>query len=86
MANFRTGDTVHHNPSGEDWIVAVCEDGKVIPCGWPLTFAESAHCELMEAATDEECEQLMQRLATISNSDDPRRNYARRVLAEQEAA
>lgn len=54
-SRFRAGDTVRHRPSEEEWILACDEeDGRVAPCGWPSTLAESKDCELIEAATEEE--------------------------------
>lgn len=81
MSAFRTGDTVHHIPSGEDWIVAVCQDGEVIPCGWPLSRADAADCALIKAASDEDHLYWLREIA--KSQCDTRGAYARRVLAKR---
>ncbi len=52
---FRAGDHVHHGPCDEDWVLACDEEnGDVICCGWPETFAKASDCTLVRTATDEE--------------------------------
>jgi len=77
---FRTGDSVLHKPSGQEWLVAYYENSLVCPCGHPLSFVEEHHFELTEAADDDKHRQLLEHLATSGDMDDPRRLYARRVL------
>jgi hypothetical protein len=38
--NIDTGDTVHHGPTGEDWLVAFVDGDKLSPLGWPETVAK----------------------------------------------
>lgn len=66
MTNYRlrTGDTVHHKPSGEEWVVAYADysTGKLSPCGWPECEAEIMDCSLVRAAPDQESAALLDRL------------------------
>lgn len=66
-ARLRTGDVVHHKPSGEDWVLAYADygTGKLSPCGWPECEGEIRDCTLVNAATDEESEGLVGRLVAI---------------------
>jgi hypothetical protein len=45
------GDTVHHGPTGEDWVVkraGVDSDGAFVePAGWPPCRARAADCTLI---------------------------------------
>lgn len=75
-----TGDTVRHTPTGEDWLVAYVANELLCACGWPCTLVPINECTLTEKATQEEKQKLLQQLAAMSG-DDPRRAYARRVLA-----
>ena len=46
---FCEGDIVLHRPSGETWVLLRDErDGRVWPCGWPISMAEAADCDLIE--------------------------------------
>lgn len=46
MTALERGDTVHHGPSGEDWILL---DGEyVYPAGWPASRALASDCTLKE--------------------------------------
>lgn len=82
---FRAGDIVHHNPSGEDWLIAGDEEnGKVQPCDWPNTMAEAEDCRLMEAATDEDRLKMLNAWAEkgkgYEHERDSRTHTARRQL------
>ena len=48
--NIERGDEVHHEPTGEDWVVKrVGEDadgGFVEPAGWPPCRARASDCEV----------------------------------------
>ena len=67
---FRAGDHVHHEPSGENWMLGVDEeDGRVMPCGWPATIADAKHCTLIKAATDGERMQMLCVFAKGGESD-----------------
>ena len=74
---FRAGDTVFHKPLGETWILAVDEfDGKVSPCGWPETIAESTDCELKQRACDAKRHSQLLESSKIKASHDIRRTMA----------
>ena len=49
-----TGDTVHHEPTGENWIVAFVDGDVLSPLGWPETVAKLADCTLLKKATPED--------------------------------
>lgn len=70
---FRAGDSVHHGPTGEDWVLAFgdLEDGggKVSPAGWPACLAEASDCTLLEPASDEEHIEMLKRVADMRGSD-----------------
>jgi hypothetical protein len=78
---MRTGDVVHHRPTDETWVVAFCEDGRVVPMGWPMCFAQESDCELKDAATDVVHALFLNELATMNDTSDARCRYARRLLA-----
>lgn len=73
--NIDTGDTVHHLPSGEDWIVAGVADTYLWPVGWPPGRANLADCVLMSKATPEEKARLRADLAKMP-ADDERKQFA----------
>ena len=75
-----TADTVLHKPSGESWIVAFVQDGRLCACGWPLEFVPVEDCDLIEKATPESRAKLLRQMADISESD-PRRTYARAAIS-----
>jgi hypothetical protein len=77
---MRTGDVVHHRPTDEMWVVAFCEDGRVVPMGWPMCYAQESDCDLTESATDEEHAHFLDALAAMNDQSDARCRYARRVL------
>lgn len=81
-SNADTGDFVLHKPSGEEWVVAYVENGRVACCGWPYTLAELSDCQLTAKATPEKRQKLLEYLSNMSG-DDPRKTYALRVIAEQ---
>ena len=74
-----TGDTVFHTPSGETWLVALVEGEYLSWCGWPEGRAKLSDCVLVEKASLEEKQDLLNEMASISENDH-RRRYARRVL------
>lgn len=78
---FRAGDTVHHFPTGENWILAVDQFGdEVSPCGWPETIAKASDCEILERASDSDRHQQLLRSAKIQDTHDIRRREARHSL------
>lgn len=72
-----TADEVLHRPTGETWLVAVVDGDQLIPCGWPLSYAKTSDCELTKAATDEEREALLNRMADMKDDNDPRCRHGR---------
>lgn len=75
---FRAGDIVHHEPSGEDWVVAYVDGEDLAPCGWPDSLARAADCWLKKSCTDEE---HLKWLRDISKADGRRGRRAREALA-----
>ncbi len=79
--NIRTGDEVLHKPSGETWLVAGVEDGRLMWVGWPEGTVPVTDCELTSAAPDDLSIKLLHELAKIG-ANDMRCRYALRKLAE----
>ncbi len=81
---IRTGDTIHHRPSGEDWLVAFARNGEVCCCGWPESYADIDDCDLVEAGTDDERTALLEAMAKFTRGKhDARREYAIKTLADE---
>lgn len=67
---MRTGDHVHHTATGEDWIVAkVCDDGDIIPAGWPPTRVRANEVKLTAPCSDATHNDMVERLKQIDPSD-----------------
>lgn len=67
---LRCADHVLHRPTGEKWLLACDEqNGEIICCGWPETFARASDCDLLKAATDEERLELLREVAKPGRSD-----------------
>lgn len=64
-----TGDTVHHGPTGEDWLVAFVDGDKLSPLGWPETVAKLADCTLLKKATPEDRAMWQKDLLRLPVSD-----------------
>ena len=78
-----TEDHVHHAPSGEDWVVAYVEGGRLAWCGWPQGEAHVSDCTLLVKATTEQRDKLLREMAgEMCNDNDPRTRYARHRLAQ----
>jgi hypothetical protein len=75
-----TGDHVHHNPSGEDWVVAYVRGEHLVACGWPHSMARLADCHLIKKASEASRDDLLQCMAR-GNNNDYRTRYARERLA-----
>lgn len=75
-----TGDTVLHRPTGGTWLVAFVEGTRLAWCGWPFGYAKINDCELVQKTSEAERDALLRKLATMSDTSDPRRRYARRRL------
>lgn len=76
-----TGDSVFHRPTGETWIVACVQDGRLSWVGWPEGTASVADCDLTERATPESRLKLLQDMAAMSQPDHRQRYAARRLAA-----
>jgi len=50
---IETGDVVLHEPSGEEWLVAFVEDGRLSWLGWTEGTANVADCKLVKKGTQE---------------------------------
>ena len=54
MTNFKPGDRVTHNPTGEEWTLAQVYGLYVVPAGpTPWTFGLAIDCTLICACTRE---------------------------------
>lgn len=74
-----TGDIVHVLAIGEDWVVAFATSDRVHCCGWPFSSAPLSDVVIVERATPESRQRLLEDMA---DSDCPHRGpYARRRLA-----
>ena len=67
--NIDTGDTIHHGPTDEDWIVAFVDGDTLSPLGWPETVAKLADCTLLKKATPEDRVMWQKDLLRLSTSD-----------------
>lgn len=77
------GDTVHHAPSGEDWVVGRYDDkrGEVYYLGYPPGgWGKSADCKLIEKATPAK---RVETLREIAKGMHPLASWARDVLARE---
>jgi hypothetical protein len=72
-----TADAVLHRPTGETWLVAFVDGDRLTPCGWPLSQAALADCELVRAATDEQRIGLLKQMADMRDDNDPRCRHAK---------
>lgn len=64
MTEIDTGDTVHHQPTGEDWVVASVQNKKLAWLGWPPGWADLADCTLIRKATASERQKQLVDLST----------------------
>lgn len=76
-----TGDEIHHGPSGESWLVAFVEGGKLCAAGWPCSLVPLGECTLTKKATPEQRQNLLLEMSAM-RSDDPRKSYASRRLSK----
>ena len=79
MTEIDTGDSVHHTPTGEDWVVAYVRGDRLAWCGWPEGEAALSDCTMVTKATPEWRDKLLREMA--ENTDGARGRYARAVLA-----
>ena len=83
---MKAGDVVKHRPTGETWLLAYAEGGRVSACGWPESIAEEADCELVKACSIEEHEAMLREWADKGCGRDHRVGVCRRQLSELEKA
>lgn len=74
-----TGDSVHHAPSGETWVVAYVQGDRLAWCGWPEGEAKLSDCTLIQKAAPEYRQKLLEDMAAMTGSD-ARKRYAQHVL------
>jgi hypothetical protein len=74
---YRAGDIVHHEPTGEDWVVAYLDGEHIAWCGWPAGEAMARDCWLKKSSTDEEHRSWLEQIA---KSDGKRARMAQREL------
>lgn len=79
---MKTGDTVLHKPTGEEWTIAYANEHEVCPCGWPESFAKPEDCELIKECSEDERWKLLEDIAKGHGSDS-RAAYARRMIYER---
>jgi hypothetical protein len=75
----RCGDHVHHEPSGEDWVVAHVSNDMLAWCGWPGGMTKLSECRVIKRCSDEEHLKLVNEIANMSDGDF-RGEHARRYL------
>lgn len=84
-----TGDSVLHRPTGEHWVVACVQDGRLSWMGWPEGTASLSDCELIDKATPQRRMYWLQELAKPNGGEsdnDHRRRYARHRLSQEAPA
>ena len=54
MTQFKPGDRVTHNPTGEEWILVAVYGSYVKFGGWPESYAFAIDCTLICACTTTE--------------------------------
>ncbi len=79
-AMIDTGDIIKHKETGEEWLVAYVEDGRLACIGWPLSIVPVADCELIRKATSQQRQEWLERMADMRNAADPRCAFARKAL------
>lgn len=76
----RCGDTVHHIPSGENWIVAWAEGDDIAWAGWPAGgTARCADVRITHHATDEQHANEVAQWLGQDAADDSLQNRIRRL-------
>lgn len=50
---IEAGDHVHHEPSGEDWVIGRVSEDRVYPLGWPSSSALLADCKLIKKSVQD---------------------------------
>jgi hypothetical protein len=60
----RMGDHVHHEPSGEDWVVLYTDGENLGWMGWPPGEAKLSDCTVVTRCTDETHQREITRIVT----------------------
>jgi len=68
---IKAGDSVHHNPSNEDWVVAYVdyEDGSMSWLGWPEGRAKISDCKLTRSCSEEKSLEVIMDCAKMRNEN-----------------
>lgn len=82
-STLRAGDIVHHEPTGEDWVVAYVDGEYLAWCGWPAGEARLSDCRLTKPCSDEE---HIDWLRQIAKAEGKRARRAQLALAALDAA
>jgi len=72
MQNIDIGDTLHHLPSGECWIVARVTEKHVYPAGWPPCRGDIGDCVLLEKATASQKNDMILHCKKLPSGDERR--------------
>lgn len=66
------GDTVHHGPSCEDWLVGAVDGDRLYWCGWPFGGSVPlVDCTLVKKATSAQRDKLLRELADDEGGERP---------------
>ena len=79
MTKIKCGDHIHHEPSGEDWVVAYVNGDHLVCQGWPESAAKLSDCVLIKSCSFEEHIASLEECAKSSGS---RAYHARKRLDE----
>ena len=65
-------DVVHHEPSGENWVVACVDGDRLYWVGYPYGgSAALSDCQLVTKASDKDRQSLLEKLAELTGFDVP---------------
>lgn len=78
----RCGDHVLHRPSGETWVVAWAESGRLAWAGWPDGIAALIDCEITYHATDDEHRKAVNMWRDLSIESDSRPSRVLRLYGK----
>ena len=81
-------DVVHHEPSGENWVVACVDGDRLYWVGYPYGgSAALSDCQLVTKASDKDRQSLLEKLAELTGFDVPTlRARARLIQAVPDVA
>jgi len=75
-----TGDTVHHKPSGENWVTACVIDDRLYWLGWPPGSVPVSECKLLSKAAPEVRLQYLRNMMSMNEPNDVRCSYAQQLF------